>query len=348
LMQLRELYRAAKPHIPEIIDAMDRVLAGADLLVSSYLFPMNRAIAERRGIKFATFAFAHNTVPSRYYPPEGVPRLRYFPRLLQHIWNRWTWRLVNVAVDTTINLTIARQLRARQLPAVRNFFSRPAELVLVAVSSQLMRPPFHLHPRFRFVGFSRWQAPVSDRIERELGEFTGGQPVPVLTFGSMVYQQPETWMRRLAATWPADQKLVVQRGWAGFAALDGCPHIRVIEEAMSHEQLFRHASVVIHHGGAGTTASVLAAGRPHIVVPHIADQNFFAHEIRRLGCGVRLGKAHWPEQLAAAVRRVHRSEAMHATAARAAQQMGQEDGPGIAVREMERFVASAELVEMPA
>jgi vancomycin aglycone glucosyltransferase len=199
-----------------------------------------------------------------------------------------------------------------------------------------MRPPFHLHPRFRFVGFCRWQSAESDALDRELREFTHGERVPVITVGSMVYHEAEVWMRRLAAAWPRDRKLVVQRGWSGFGSLNDCPHIRVIGP-VSHRQLFRQASVVIHHGGAGTTASVLASGRPHIVVPHIADQSFFAHEVHRLGCGVRLAKRHWPEELAAAVARVESDASVIEAAGRAADCMAAENGPGEAVREMELF-----------
>lgn len=337
LFQLRELYRAALPHIAEAIDETDALLDDTDLLVSSYLFPMNRAIAERHGVPFATFAFAHNTVPSRYYPPDGFPRLRGFPQPVQHVWNRWLWRIGNVAVDTIINMTIARQLRARGLPLVKDFFSKPAKLVLVAVSPGLMRPPVQLNKRFKFVGYCRWQAPQSDALERKLRAFTQGRAVPVLTFGSMVYQDPHAWMRRLAAAWPRERPLIVQTGWAGFQPLADCPHIWVLGP-VSHDQLFAHASVVIHHGGAGTTASVLHAGRPHVIVPHIADQNFFAHETIRLGCGIKIRQKSWPENLAAAVAAATADPRLARNAARTRAILLAENGPGTAVAELERFV----------
>lgn len=344
LFQLRELYRAAKPHIAQTIDEMDAVLEGADVLVSSYLFPMNRALAQRRGVPFATFAFAHNTVPSRYYPPEGFPRLNGAPRIVQHAWNRTCWRIGNFAVDTVINQTIARQLRARGLPLVKDFFSKPAELVLVAVSPGLMKPPFRLNPRFRFVGYCRWQAQASEALEREILGFTGGARVPVLTFGSMVYREPGAWMRRLVAAWPRDRRLIVQRGWSGFEPVPDAPNIKLIG-AMSHDQLFQHASAVIHHGGAGTTATVLHAGRPHVIVPHIADQTFFAQEVIRLGCGLKIRKRTWPEKLAAAVARAEGDAAISRNAARARAVLAAENGPAAAVRELESFVGDGFAVE---
>lgn len=337
LFQLRELYRAALPHIEVLIDEMDAVLADADVLVSSYLFPMNRALADRHGVKFATFAFAHNTVPSRHYPPDGFPRLRGFPPVLQQTWNRWCWRLGNVAVDTVINLTIRRQLRARGLPLVRDFFSKPAKLVLVGVSPGLMKPKFRINPRFRFTGYCRWQSRRSEAAEQEILAFTGGEKVPVLTFGSMVYGDASAWMQRLAQHWPRDRKLIIQRGWAGFESPARSPHIKVLG-AMSHDQLFGHASVVIHHGGAGTTASVLHAGKPHIIVPHIADQNFFAHEIGRLGCGIKIAKKTWPENLGAAVARVAARPDLQLRACEAKNVLHSEDGPKTAVDEIEQLV----------
>src|ERR1035437_7608559 len=80
IYQLREIYVGAKAYIPEMIARMDTALANADLLVSSYLFPMNKSIADRRGVPFATFAFAHHVVPSPDYPPEGIPSPRWLGR----------------------------------------------------------------------------------------------------------------------------------------------------------------------------------------------------------------------------------------------------------------------------
>jgi UDP:flavonoid glycosyltransferase YjiC (YdhE family) len=50
-----------------------------------------------------------------------------------------------------------------------------------------------------------------------------------------------------------------------------------------HAALFPRASVVVHHGGIGTTAAALHAGRPMLVVPHAHDQPDNAFRARRLG-----------------------------------------------------------------
>ena len=48
---------------------------------------------------------------------------------------------------------------------------------------------------------------------------------------------------------------------------------------------FRRALVVVHHGGVGTTAQALAAGRPMLVTPMAHDQFDNAARVARLGVG---------------------------------------------------------------
>lgn len=339
IYQLREIYVGAKAYIPEMITRMDAALASADLLVSSYLFPMNKGIADRRGVPFATFAFAHHVVPSGEYPPENVPSPRWLPPRTRRAWNHWLWKMGNAVVDRVINNATRNEMRAAALPKVRNFFSAPADRVLVGVSETLMRPSAaDLDSRFRFVGYCRWQAPEDGRLDEEISRFCAGEKVPIVTFGSMVYDNPGETMERFVRAWPRHRKVIVQRGWAQFPALSEDGHIKVIGK-VSHDQLFRHASAIVHHGGAGTTASCLHAGKPQVVVPHIGDQTFFGREVERLGCGFRLSKNRWPETLHGALDRLLSDTRFAQNAARVQRVLFQENGPARAIAELEAYVA---------
>ena len=55
--------------------------------------------------------------------------------------------------------------------------------------------------------------------------------------------------------------------------------------SLPHAWLFEQVSAVIHHGGFGTTAAVLRAGAPGIVIPHVIDQFYWGQQVRELGCG---------------------------------------------------------------
>lgn len=341
IYQLREIYVGAKKHIPDMISRMEAIMPETDLVVSSYLFPMNRGIAEKYNVPFATLAFAPHVIPSPDYPPENLPSPRWLGQTTRRAWNNWLWKTANAVVDRVINNCVAAELRAARLPKVRNFFSKPAGRVLVTVSEALLRPPgAEMDARFRWVGYCRWQSAESPEMDAELRAFTGGERVPVLTFGSMVYDNPGAWMERFVRAWPRDRKIIVQRGWAQFPQLGDDAHIKVIGK-VSHDQLFKHASAIIHHGGAGTTASAFHAGVPQIVVPHIGDQTFFGTEVERLGCGFRLQKSVWPEQLPSSLKRLT-ANPLHVERALAVRaQLLSENGPATAVVELERFVAES-------
>jgi UDP:flavonoid glycosyltransferase YjiC (YdhE family) len=55
--------------------------------------------------------------------------------------------------------------------------------------------------------------------------------------------------------------------------------------ALPHSWLFDQVSMVIHHGGFGTTAATLRAGVPGLVVPHVIDQFYWGQRVSQLGVG---------------------------------------------------------------
>jgi sterol 3beta-glucosyltransferase len=44
-------------------------------------------------------------------------------------------------------------------------------------------------------------------------------------------------------------------------------------------------AAVVHHGGAGTTAAGLRAGKPSVICPFITDQFFWGRRVHDLGAG---------------------------------------------------------------
>jgi hypothetical protein len=59
--------------------------------------------------------------------------------------------------------------------------------------------------------------------------------------------------------------------------------------SVPHEWLFPRVSAVIHHGGAGTVAAGLRAGKPTLICPFFGDQYFWARAVQRAGVGFNLG-----------------------------------------------------------
>jgi hypothetical protein len=92
-------------------------------------------------------------------------------------------------------------------------------------------------------------------------------------------------------------------------------------------------SAVCHHGGAGTIAAGLRAGKPTIVVPFFGDQFFWGNIIEKSGAGPRPlpGKSITVDELAEAFRFVHQSTTRIA-AENIREAMAKENGCQAAVR----------------
>jgi UDP:flavonoid glycosyltransferase YjiC (YdhE family) len=79
----------------------------------------------------------------------------------------------------------------------------------------------------------------------------------------------------------------------------------MIAAAMNHATIFPACRAVVHHGGAGTTATGLRAGAPTLILWVTADQPIWAAQVKRLGVGsARRFSATTKESLITDLRRI--------------------------------------------
>ena len=105
---------------------------------------------------------------------------------------------------------------------------------------------------------------------------------------------------------------------------------------------FPRVAAVVHHGGAGTTAAGLLAGRPTVVCPFQGDQHFWGAAVQRAGAGpeplpVKNLRA---AKLAAAIRTALDDPGIRDRASGLARRIGREDGPGRASEQVEACLPS--------
>ncbi|OQV08036.1 hypothetical protein CLAIMM_12365 isoform 2 [Cladophialophora immunda] len=136
---------------------------------------------------------------------------------------------------------------------------------------------------FCFLNLASDYTPPSD-----LQAFLDHGPPPVyIGFGSIVLDDPDAMTELIFdAVRKSGQRVLLSKGWGGL----GADRLRIPDGvfmlgSVPHDWLFKHVSCVVHHGGAGTTAAGIRAGRPTVVVPFFGDQPFWGATVARAGAG---------------------------------------------------------------
>lgn len=174
-----------------------------------------------------------------------------------------------------------------------------------------------------------------------LQEFLDAGPAPVyIGFGSIVVEDPEGLTALVfEAVRLAGVRAIVSGGWAGvgatghsFQSHSDVPDVLSIS-ACPHDYLFPRVSAVVHHGGAGTTAAGLAAGKPTIIVPFFGDQEFWGRMVHEYGAGPPSipFQSLTAEKLSACIVTAVTSPTMSRCAGELAERMRTENGPQGAV-----------------
>lgn len=163
----------------------------------------------------------------------------------------------------------------------------------------------------------------------DLLDFLAAGPAPVYVgFGSMSDRDPESMTGMvLQALKQAGQRGVLSTGWGGLTQADLPEDVFKIQAA-PHDWLFPRMASVVHHGGAGTTAAGLAAGRPAVIVPFFGDQAFWGDRISELGAGAKplARKTLSAERLAAAIQQTVQDKRMRELAEDIGRCIRAEDG----------------------
>lgn len=124
---------------------------------------------------------------------------------------------------------------------------------------------------------------------QELLEFLnkGSAPI-VISFSSMPLKNPNVVYEMLAAALKkTKQRGILITGWSGMRENSLQTDDLFTIESIPHSWLFPQTKGIIHHGGAGTTAAVLKAGKPMIICPFSGDQPFWGRRMHEIGVATK-------------------------------------------------------------
>ncbi|GLD97265.1 hypothetical protein PINS_up005948 [Pythium insidiosum] len=123
----------------------------------------------------------------------------------------------------------------------------------------------------------------------ELEAFLGTDGGPIFVgFGSMVLADPLATTKMIieAAQRANNVRVLIQSSWSDMSGDLDVPSNIFFLGNCPHDWLMPRVSAVVHHGGAGTTAAGLLAGKPTFIVPFFGDQPFWGRAVVKAGVGV--------------------------------------------------------------
>jgi sterol 3beta-glucosyltransferase len=272
--------RRSKPQMARVFaDMLAAAPGGTEIVVHPPGIPGHR-IAEVMGVPAVPAAMQPGWVPTSTFRnpmlpvplPAALNRASFLPIKLM-------LRSFGAAADTVIE---APRRRGRH-DVLRRPDGSPAT-VLQAFSSELLPGEPDYPPEVHTTGFWFLPAPPDWTPPARLTDFLrAGEPPVYVGFGSMAGADP----RRTGATVAeaitrAGVRAVVVSGWGGIQ-LDGLSERVLLLDQAPHDWLFPRMAAIVHHGGSGTTGAALAAGRPQVICPFIADQPFWAARAHAVG-----------------------------------------------------------------
>ncbi|ROO51973.1 sterol 3beta-glucosyltransferase [Micromonospora sp. Llam0] len=318
--------------------------AGADLIVHNGQIMAGQHIAEKLGVPSVMALPTPVYVPTRQFPWPGQQLSKRLPAGL----NRLTYagmKAVTVMFGRTVDqwrTGLGLPLRRGRHDPLRRADGTPAP-VLHAVSPAVLPRPTDWPPTARVTGY--WFVDAATDATRAVPEPVaaaldhGDEPVVFVSFGSMAGPDPvATTQEVVQALRLAGVRGVLATGWGGLQETPSAGDVFVAGD-LPHHVVFPRMAAIVHHGGAGTTAAAIRAGRPQIICPFVADQPFWGRRMQQLGVAPepidqRNLTAHG---LAAAIRQALDDPAMIAAARRLGEQVRAEKGVVVAVDLLEQI-----------
>jgi sterol 3beta-glucosyltransferase len=269
---------------------------GADLIVGGTLIEdLSLTLAEHFKTRF-TFAHTIPAEPTRAYPSPLVTTRQLpfgFLNLATHaLFRRLAFPIHAEALNVfraELGLPPKRaaaigSAREQRLPALqlwsRHLVPHPADAHAQAVTTGSIRVPPAVRTRLG-------ESTPPPGLE---GWLAAGPPPVYLGFGSMPMPTLDEFTRDvLSLADELDLRFVVCGGWNDTDTvkhLEG-PRAHFVK-SVDHGWLFSRCSVVVHHGGAGTTFAAADAGVPSVICSFFADQPFWGSRIESLGAGAHV------------------------------------------------------------
>ncbi|MGJ1303458.1 glycosyltransferase [Leadbetterella sp. DM7] len=232
-----------------------------------------KTLADSFADQFPEKMIIANVVPASQ-PTSAFPNPVFSALSLPSFLNKLTFKL------TELGLRMWKKpiQEFRQTVGLPNKFRKPDLMSIYGISELILRKPDDFPRNSFFTGF--WSTDSSSELGQDLTEFlANGNPPLLITFGSMPFSKKINIPNLVnMISEDLDTRIIVVKGWGiSDAEISNFNRgIKVIDSA-PYDKLFPLVRAVIHHGGIGTIAACLKAGKPFLTCPvlHPLGDQFF-------------------------------------------------------------------------
>ncbi|PAP75271.1 glycosyltransferase [Rubrivirga marina] len=332
LRQMPRLVRLSGAVQAELVDDSWEAIGDAapDVIVSNQKAYWGPSFAAHLGARSIFAVLQPVYVPTGTAPLAGAPALP-----LGAAYNRLTYRAVALGLRASARRYLAGwRKRTGAGPPPRAAVPTVHGMSRHVVPEPPDWPDWAAMSGYWFVEEPSWAPPPDLQAFLDAGE-----PPVYVGFGSLAGRDPERATRLVVeALRAAGVRGLLATGWGGLAPTDLGDDLFMIEQA-PHDALFPLCAAVVHHGGAGTTAAGLRAGRPTVICPFFGDQPFWGRRVHTLGAGPAPVKQTdlTPVTLAAMITEATTSASVRQRAEAFGEAIRAEDGVANAVAFIERF-----------
>lgn len=289
LTYLMHLRSALSSSIAKLLEDMYLSCEDAQAIVGTFFGTTMYSIAEKKDIPCIQTHF----FPIDYNSTMPISSAPIWP--LGPLWHKATYRIGHFLISIVEKIYLSSWRKSKNMrphkisTTLDNSLKGEYIPTLYAISPSLISKPKEWGEHIHLTGF--WVDKKSDAIkytpEAELISFLDKhQKVIYIGFGSMVSgDMDKTLNIVLKAIEEAGVPAIISKGWGGDSLnLQTKDKIYAIGH-VPHAWLFDRVTAVVHHGGAGTTAAGLMAGKPTLIVPFGGDQFFWGDRIFKGGLG---------------------------------------------------------------
>lgn len=279
-----QLKQLADQSVRDQFQVIGEAARDCDLIVAATALQFAaRSIAEAQNIPYVFAAYCPAVLPSAKYPPPHMGGHHSFS--LSEEANLQLWKENEESFQKFGAALNEERAKIGQGPVTgvqRYIFTDRPWLA----ADPVLAPVFPLEG-MQVVQTGAWMLSDPTPLPEELENFLDrGEPPVYLGFGSM-RASDQTAQILLEAVRALGLRSILSQGWAGLTRsgldpMDDCLSIGDV----SHAKLFPRTAAIVHHGGAGTTATAARAGRAQVIIPHNYDQFYWAHRVQQLGIGV--------------------------------------------------------------